>query len=420
MRAALAFFLTILVVGCITFLFVIAFKPPDNIRLATGVRGGGYWQIGELYKAELAKDDIALELIETAGSIDNVRLLAAGEVDIALVQGGLTLSQNQGLQSLGAIFLEPIAIFRNARTQLDPNAGEWQGLKLAAGPVGSGTRAATQALIAAAQVVDAGIELLEIGGADALTAVRDGTADAALFVAPLAAPYLMEAIFDPEIIFVPMSLVDALALKLPGAIVATVPAGSLTLDPPRPPADVKLLALKASMLAGPDLHPALVDRIVRASIVLHSDRDILHDFREYPSVDSPPVPVNDSAREHILEGPNLLHNFFPYWIAAQFGSVLLLVLPVLFLAPPILQSIPLAYGWFQKRRIWNNYQSIGTLEEQLTEAETVSELEAVSAKLEELDAVLANMKLPLAYRQGAYDARLHVDLIRQEVNRRLE
>lgn len=420
MRPAVVFLLTALAIAGVTLVFVIALKPPEQIRIAAGTRDGGYWQIAELYRAELARDDIYLELVETAGSIENVRLLAGDEVDIALAQGGLTLSQDDELQSLGAIFLEPIAIFSRTGAQtVGPNPGQWRGIRVAVGPVGSGTRAAAYALLKAADVEPAEVELLEIGGADALAAVRNGIADAAFFVAPLEAPYLMEAIFDPEFTFVPLALVDALALKLPGAIVTTAPAGAITLEPPRPPVDMKLLALRASMLSGKNLHPALVDRVVRASVTLHSDRDILHDFREFPSVDSPPVPMNDSAREHILSGPGMLHNFFPYWIAAQFGSVLLLVLPVLFLAPPILQSLPLAYGWYQKRRVWNNYQRIAMLEAQLAQSQTVDEVEAVCVELEQLDATLANLRLPLAYRQGAYDARLHIDLIQQEAKRRL-
>lgn len=417
MRIALALVAAFTLLSAILY-FAIGLKPPESMRLATGIGEGGYWKIGERYKAELAIDGINVELLETAGSLENIEKIINGEADVAIVQGGLELTDEADLQSLGAIFLEPIAIFRSATSPLDTNPGEWSDIRLAAGPVGSGTRAAASALIDAAGVSGAGIELIEAGGDEALGAVRNGTADAMFFVAPLAAPYLMEAIFDPDLLFVPMSLVDALALKLPGAIAATVPAGAITLDPPRPPADVKVLALRASLVAKNDLHPALVDRLVNAATVLHRDRDILHGYREYPSVDSPPVPLNESARQLILNGPSILHNILPYWVAAQFGRVLLLLLPLLFILPPVLRIIPSIYVWFQKRRIWSHYQRIEMLESELAQAKTIGEMETVSGKLDQVDASLANLKLPLAYRQGAYDARLHIGHIRQEISRR--
>ena len=417
MRIALALLTAVILLGIVAYISI-GLKPPEKIRLATGIAKGGYWQIGELYRAELANDGIVVELLETAGSLENIEKVITGEADVAIVQGGLELAEDANLQSLGAIFLEPIVLFRGRSSPLDPNPGEWRDIRLAAGPVGSGTRAAALALIEAAGVSDAGIELVEAGGAKALAALRNGNADAIFLVAPLAAPYLMEAIFDPELLFVPMSLVEALSLKLPGAIAAKVPAGAITLDPPRPPAEVTVLALRASLVSKNDLHPALVDRLIYAATVLHSNRDILHGYREYPSADSPPVPLSESARQLILNGPSILHDFLPYWVAAQFGSVLLLLVPLLFILPPVLRTIPLIYVWLQKRRIWAHYQSIETLELELSQAKTDRELSSLIGKLDEVDSSLANLNLPLAYRQGAYDARLHIDLIRQEISRR--
>lgn len=74
--------------------------------------------------------------------------------------------------------------------------------------------------------------------------------------------------------------------------------------------------------------------------------------------------------------------------------------------------------WFQKRRVWRFYQRIAALEEELGKAQTSTEVEEVAKNIEEVDTALANLNLPLAYRQGAYDARLHIDLIRQEIARR--
>ncbi|MEM6889111.1 MAG: TAXI family TRAP transporter solute-binding subunit [Pseudomonadota bacterium] len=393
-------------------------KPPETVRFATGIDGGGYWQIGQRYRFALARDDIDVTLVETAGSIENIEKLIAGDVDVALVQGGIAIAEENGLQSLGAIFLEPISIFHSRQVSFAANPGEWNDVKLAAGPEGSGTRAAARALIKAAELSGAGIELLPIGGMDALAALRTGEANAVMFVSPLGTSYLTEAIQNPEFLHVPLSLVEALALKLPGARATAIPAGALTIFPPQPAEEIKFLSLRASLVAREGLHPAVVDRFVQAAIRLHSDRDVLHGFREYPSAESPPVPLNEAARQLILSGPNMLHGLFPYWIAAQFGRVLLLILPLLFILPPIMRALPAVYVWFQKRRIWRHYQRISAFETELAEASSQEEITQISEKIDQLDKSLAELKLPLAYRQGAYEARVHIGLIRQEIARR--
>jgi len=405
-------FVVVLVVMLISSL-----TPPKSIRLATGPNGGGYWEIGSKYKSKLARDDIEVILVETAGSVENIQLLTDGDVDVAFIQGGLSLPRGHDLHSLGALFPEPLVIFRHTSSEVGRYPEDWKGLRIAAGEVGSGTRAAALALIEAAGLHDSGIELLEVGGSKALTALHSGEADAAMFVSPLDAPYLRHAILDPEITLVRMALVDALSYKFTSAHTAIIPEGAATLAPPRPPQDVKILTLTASMIASSDLHPAVVDRLVHTANKIHGDRSVLQEPKDFPNTNSPPAPFNDIAWQMITSGPNILHEIFPYWIAAQFGRVLLFLLPLLFLAP-LLRVIPTTYSWFQNRRVWRHYQRIANLEEEIQRATGIDEIEAAARKLDEVTATLANLKLPLAYRQKAYDARLHIDLIRQEVRGR--
>ena len=213
-----------------------------------------------------------------------------------------------------------------------------------------------------------------------------------------------------------MALVDALSYSFASANSVVIPAGSTTLAPPRPAQDIKILTLTASIIAPGDLHPAVVDRIAHNANKIHEDRTVLRRAQEFPNTNSPPAPVNDVAWHMINSGPNILHEVFPFWIAAQFGRVLLFVLPLIFLAPS-LRLFPALYVWFQNRRVWRHYQRIAALDTAIEDATRAKEVETVARELEELEVTLANMKLPLAYRQKAYDARLHIDLINQKIDR---
>ena len=111
--------------------------------MATGAEGGAYRLFAERLREELAKQGFELELVPSRGSRDNLeRLLAADSpVEIALVQSGmerqLVQADRQRLQSLGAIYQEPLWLFYRAELSLDRIA-DLLPLRLALGSTGSG------------------------------------------------------------------------------------------------------------------------------------------------------------------------------------------------------------------------------------------------------------------------------------------
>ena len=58
------------------------------VNTVTGVENGAYHAFAQRYARLLARDGITLEVIPTAGTVDNLALLKRGEVSLALVQGG--------------------------------------------------------------------------------------------------------------------------------------------------------------------------------------------------------------------------------------------------------------------------------------------------------------------------------------------
>jgi TRAP-type uncharacterized transport system substrate-binding protein len=123
------------------------------------------------------------------------------------------------------MFYEPLFVFARSWTESPANPGEWADLRLAVGPEGSGTRAAATALMTASGVAPAEVILLPAGGADAVAELRSGTADLALFVAPLAAPYLQPLFSDPEMRLLRLSHLEAVARRMDDADVVTLHAG---------------------------------------------------------------------------------------------------------------------------------------------------------------------------------------------------
>jgi len=70
--------------------------PPSTITLATGPKGTSPDYFGQRYRERLARDHVNLELRETAGSVENFKLLQDPDsgVDAAFVAGGISNSKH--------------------------------------------------------------------------------------------------------------------------------------------------------------------------------------------------------------------------------------------------------------------------------------------------------------------------------------
>jgi hypothetical protein len=94
--------------------------PPKAVRIATGGQDGAYYAFAQKYARLLARDDITLEVVSTAGSAENLDLLKTGAVSLALVQGGSAAdADTDQVESLGSLFLEPVWVFHRKPARIN-------------------------------------------------------------------------------------------------------------------------------------------------------------------------------------------------------------------------------------------------------------------------------------------------------------
>src|SRR4029077_9580775 len=104
--------------------------PPSKVVMATAFKGASFEYYGEL------------ELRETAGAVENLKLLQDpnSDVQIAFVTGGLSDAKHTpGVLSLGTVYDQPFWIFYPSNEQFD-QLTQLKGKRIAVGPVGSATR----------------------------------------------------------------------------------------------------------------------------------------------------------------------------------------------------------------------------------------------------------------------------------------
>ncbi len=125
-------------------------SPPSKIVFATGQPGGVYDSFGREYQKRLRAEGLRVELVNTAGSVDNFRRIIEGKVDIAFAQSGTYQTVNDPehkVSGLAAIYYEPLWIFSKRDIRMEDKMA-YRPESVAVGPKGSGTEAIAKAIIA--------------------------------------------------------------------------------------------------------------------------------------------------------------------------------------------------------------------------------------------------------------------------------
>lgn len=392
--------------------------PPSSVRFAAGGEGGGYWTIAQEYRNILARDKIEVEIIETSGSVENAELLADGSAQVALIQGGIQTSG--AVETLGAVFYEPMFFVASVDAAIPRNPGLWRGLRIAEGGPGSGTAAAFEAFQASVGLTGEANEHFPLGGDDAAVALMSGRVDIAVFVAPLSAPYLGPLYDNPDYVVLPLDHITAVSRGMPQTDVIVVPAAGVSFDPVVPRQDIETLGMIAHLVAREDLHPALVDRLVMAAGEIHSGADAITRSQQFPMSEAGSHARNAYAADLIDQGPNPLIGVLPYWIVAQIGRVAILLLPVLFFIVPLLRALPGLYNWQMRSRVYRHYSRIREIDLAVHLAASEAELDELESDLEKADDAVTALRLPASFRDRAYSARLHIELVRHRIARRRE
>src|SRR5215467_12268632 len=150
--------------------------PPRTIVMTTGTPGSAYEVFGQRYKAILARSNVELRLMPSAGAVENLKRLndPRSGVSVGFVEGGLTdAKQSPDLMSLGTMFYEPLWLFYRGRT-LTAQSKTLQGKKLSIGLEGSATRALALQLLALIGIDQDVVQLMSLGDTESAAALQKG------------------------------------------------------------------------------------------------------------------------------------------------------------------------------------------------------------------------------------------------------
>ena len=250
--------------------------PPSKIIMATAFKGSSVEYYGRQYREIFARSNIELELRETAGAVENVKLLQDPNsgVQIALVVGGVSDGkQAPGLLSLGTVYNNPYWIFYSSNEPLE-RLSQLIGKRIAVGPVGSATRAGAEQILDKAGVNSESATLLPFGGSAAVDAINDGKVDAVwIFGAPdsLAVHAFLH---NPNVRIMGFQTAEAFTRIFPGLARLVLPQGVIDIYRNIPPNDVILIGSTTKVLVRSDLHPEIVQLLLQTMVEAHGGTNI--------------------------------------------------------------------------------------------------------------------------------------------------
>jgi len=387
--------------------------PPGKVTFAAGGLDGAYYAYAERYRALFDEAGIEVEILETNGSIDNLRLLIGEEADIALLQGG-TAQPGDGdlLRSLGGMFYEPLWVFARADLPVT-DFGSLKGARIATGAEGSGTRMLARQIMAefgdgwgaAASDPRAGFE--------AVNALLSGQVDAAMFSASIEASYIQQLLQDERVKLVPFQRGPSLARRMPALAPVTLLRGVVNVGEDLPANDIPLIAPVAQLAVRGDLHPAIQSLALETADAIHEDRSLLAAAKTFPDGTLTDLPLSKEAKRFYQRGPSTLRRWFPFSVANFLDRAWVLAIPLLTLMIPMVRAAPPLYRWRVRRKIYVWYSDLQDLEERGRAADKPDELARVHGELEDLQVEIGKLEVPLSYTDDVYRLRSHIAFVQQ-------
>ena len=142
-------------------------------------------------------------------------------------------------------------------------------------------------------------------------------------------PVVQQLLADERIELSGFPHADAFVALYPFLTKVVVPRGVTDIGKDRPPTDVVLIATKASLAVRNNLHPAIQYLLLNAAREIHSGPSIFHHANQFPAPEAIDIPLSGEAQRFYKSGLPFLNDYFPFWMAALIGKLIILLIPIL-------------------------------------------------------------------------------------------
>ena len=257
--------------------------------------------------------------------------------------------------------------------------------------------------------------LFEISGEEAVSALKSGKVQAAIFVAKPSAEIIQKLMRDKTLHLLSFQRANGYTSTYPFLSKVTLSEGVIDMAENIPAQDIALLSPIAQLTAHKDFHGALKTLLVSTSMDIHKDPTLLSKKGRFPTLDYVDMPVASEAARYFKYGPNFLQRFLPFWLADMISRMVVMLIPLLGVMLPLIKLASPTYRWRTRSKIYKWYKSLKKMEEKATTGDT--DIAEALASLSKIDKEVKKTIVPLSYADELYNLRLHIQMIKDHLKR---
>ena len=395
--------------------------PPSKVVMAAGFKGASFEYYGQQYQEILARSHVQLELRETAGAIENLKLLQdpKADVQIAFVIGGLSDAKHApGVLSLGPVNDQPFWIFYSSNQQFD-QLSQLKGKRIAIGPIGSATRYMAEQVLGKGGVNSQTATFLPFAGSTADEALKNGQVDAVWIIGVPESTAVQSFLRNPNVRPMNFPMSEAFTRIFPDLARMTLPQGTIDIERVIPSNDVQLIGTKAKILIRNDLHPEIVQLLLQTMKEVHGGADLFHRSAEYPNASDSEYTVAPTAIDFYKNGPSFMQRHLPLWLSVHLQRAIAILVTGIAIGLPLLHFVPQGYNWMTRRRLLQWYAQLKALEASFDATESHRHLLEKQAEIERIEDAVRTINFPLTFFDQVYNLRNHIDIVRQKIASRI-
>jgi hypothetical protein len=178
-----------------------------------------------------------------------------------------------------------------------------------------------------------------------------------------------------------------------------------------------LIAPKSSLVIRKDLHPAIQYLLLEAAVEIHSTPGMFRTAGQFPAPESIDLPLSPHALEFYKAGAPFLQRHLPFWLALLIEEPVVWFIPLLIVLFPLFRLAPSAYDWFERRRVYKLYGELKGLEDEMLLTAPSGARQDYVERLNRLDGRASHLSVPAPFRPLVYGLRLHIDMVRQQIEK---
>ncbi|WP_321468860.1 TAXI family TRAP transporter solute-binding subunit [Halarcobacter sp.] len=423
MKKFITVFLPIIATIIFAFYFTAQFiqpSPKKEITIATGSKDGNYYKTALEYKKLLEKEKVKVNIITSAGSIENIELLKEKKADIAFIQNGTTFdSNNKSIKSLASIYYEPLWVFyKNEGFTIDYII-QLISKKISIGNIGSGTRDLANKILTDNGIDSSNSQILDLNNKEASEALEKGDIDALFIVSSHNSPIINKLLANPKINLFSFKRARAYSRKYTFLEALTLYEGTLDLYKNLPDENINILSTTAILVVRENFSNELKRLVLKKVVEVHSKKDLFAKTNQFPNSHNMKIELDEEADKYFKYGDTWLEKIFPYWIASNIDRLKILLIPLLTLLFPLFKGVFPLYNWTMRSKIYRWYEEIREIDNEIDKASKTI-LDDYLKDIEKLrEEISKETKVPLSFMGEYYNLQLHLDHIDSKIHKQL-